>query len=92
MADILVKIANIVTGETVDAELPDDARVGDLKPALAEKLGWQPERGGATSYKLGYKYPNPPEPYEFADDDTLAGRDVKPGSILSFIKEFIAGS
>lgn len=91
MADIMVKIVKLATGETVDATLPDDARVGDLKPAVAEQLGLPPQSGGANIYKLGYKHPEPPKPYEFADDDTLAGKGVKPGSILTFTHEFIAG-
>ena len=91
MADIAVKIVKLPSGEMIDAELPDDARVGDLLPELARRLGEQAQEGGATIYKLGYKAPNPPNPFSFVEDDTLAARGVKQGSILSFTKEFIAG-
>jgi hypothetical protein len=91
MADIAVKIVRLPQGQMIDVELPDDARVGDLLPVLAERLGEQAQEGGATIYKLGYKGPTPPEQFSFADDDTLAGRGAKPGCILTFTKEFIAG-
>ena len=91
MAEIRVTIVELATNKRTDVRLPDDAAVRQLLPVLAEKLGIEQQAGGVAEYKLSYKGPNPPEPSDIKDDDTLAGKGVKEGSTLGFTHSFIAG-
>jgi len=45
--------------------------------------------GFCAVYRPSYIAPNPPDPYEFKDEDTLAGRGVEEGSILAFEESFV---
>ena len=91
MADIQVTIVMPATQARHTVELPDDAQISQLLPAIAESLSIEKQAGGVTEYKLSYKGPQPPDPFDFKDDDTLASRGVKAGATLAFTHSFIAG-
>jgi hypothetical protein len=91
MSDINVKIVQLATSKTVEVQLPDNVAVARLLPVLAKRLGIEAQQGGVTEYKLSYKQPNPPDPFEFQEQDTLAAKDVKAGSLLAFSHSFVAG-
>ncbi len=91
MAQIKVQIYQPATGKSADVQLPDDAQIVRLLPRLAERLKIEAPASGATQYKLSYKWPNPPDPFDLKDDDTLAGKGVKEGSRLVLTHEFNAG-
>lgn len=88
MAPIKVTIIEGATGKQNLVKLPDDETIGKMLPSLAKSLGLQT---GGTELKLYYKSPNPPDPYQFQDNDTLKSRSVQEGSTLLFTHSFVAG-
>lgn len=91
MPSIKVTIRDLTTDKTTEVQLPDDAPMSKLLPALAQRLGITEQSGAGVQYKLHYKAPNPPDPFDLKEEDTLGGRGVKDGSLLGFSHKFIAG-
>ena len=83
MSDISIKVRNAATGSVVEAELPDDAQMGDLLPILAEKL----EIRDAGQLRLK----NKTQDFEYNDTDTLAGRGTNANDICLLSHEVIQG-
>jgi hypothetical protein len=88
MTAIKVTIVEGATGKQSIVKLPNNEPVGKILPPLAKSLGVQV---AGTELKLYHKSPNPPEPFQFQDNDTLKSRSVKDGSILLFTHSFVAG-
>jgi hypothetical protein len=93
VSNVNVKIIVMPTNQVYEkVSLPDDAPIKRLLVALADRLGIKPPSPGEIPmHRLTYKWPNPPDRYDFKEDDTLAGRGVKEGSELLFTAGFKAG-
>lgn len=87
---IEIELRDLMSGNTQRVALPEEIPMRELLPTLAGKLGVETgKQGGAFQYKLLHKAPG--EPFEYSQDDTLASRDTKPGDMVGFSYEFIAG-
>lgn len=75
MADIEVEIRDVVTGEAIEAELPDDQPISVLLPVITDQLGIT-EAGR-------HKLVNKSQKFEYNEDDTLGSRNTRPNDNLA---------
>ncbi len=85
MADdkIKVTVTDNAGGKTVTAELPGDAEMSRLIPALISKMSLPAN----VNYKIQHKQSGK----QLEDNDTLKSAGVKDGDTLRLIPDIVAG-
>lgn len=89
MSQISVTLVRADTNQEFDVELPDDAPIAELLPALVKELGLPltgPD-GNQVAYELSSKRTG----REFKEKDTLGTGGAKGGDVLLLTSTFVAG-
>jgi hypothetical protein len=89
MGQLSVTLVRADTNQEFDVELPDDAPIRELLPALVKELGLPltgPD-GNAVAYELSNKRTGK----EYKDKETLASLQTKGGDVLLLTSTFVAG-
>lgn len=90
MSQISVTLVRADTNQEFDVELPDDAAIAELLPALVKELGLPltgPD-GNQVAYELSSKRTG----REFKEKDTLGTGGAKAGDVLLLTSTFVAGA
>lgn len=89
MAQISVSLIRADTNQEFEVELPDNASIKELLPALVKELGLplKGPDGNVVSYEISNKRTG----FEYKEHDTLQSRSTKPGDVILLTSTFVAG-
>lgn len=90
MAQVNVTLIRADTNQEFDVELPDDAPITELLPALVKELGLPIT--GPDGNQVAYELSNKRTAREYKEDDTLGGASTKTGDSLLLTSTFVAGT
>jgi hypothetical protein len=84
-----VTLVRADTNQEFDVELPDDANVAELLPALVKELGLP--LTGPDGNQVAYELSNKRTGREYKEGTTLGGEGTKTGDSLLLTSTFVAG-
>lgn len=90
MAQVSVTLVRADTNQEFDVELPDDAAVVELLPALVKELGLP--LTGPDGNQIAYELSNKRTGQELKEDQTLGTASTKTGDVLLLTSTFVAGA
>ena len=77
MANIVVNVANTLTGEEFECTVPDDTKVEDLFPILVDRM-----EAGDPPNDMTWQLENRTQKFAYSDSDTLAKANTETGDNL----------
>jgi hypothetical protein len=89
MAQISVTLVRADTNQEYDVELPDDANMQELLPALVKQLGLP--LTGPDGNQVAYELSNKRTGREYKEADTLGSAGTKSGDVILLTSTFVAG-
>jgi len=89
MAQVSVTLVRADTNQEFDVELPDDANIRELLPALVKELGLP--LTGPDGNQVAYELSNKRTGKEYKEDQTLGSAGTKTGDSLLLTSTFVAG-
>jgi len=89
MPQISVTLVRADTNQEFDVELPDDAPISDLLPALVKELGLP--LTGPDGNQVAYELSNKRTGREYKEADSLGSASTKLGDSLLLTSTFVAG-
>jgi hypothetical protein len=89
MSQISVTLVRADTNQEFDVELPDDAPISELLPALVKELGLP--LTGPDGNQVAYELSNKRTGQEYKERDNLSTRGTKSGDVLLLTSTFVAG-
>ena len=89
MGQISVTLVRADTNQEFDVELPDDAAISELLPALVKELGLP--LTGPDGNQVAYEISNKRTGKEYKDKETLGTQGTKSGDVLLLTSTFVAG-
>lgn len=90
MAQLSVTLVRADTNQEFDVELPDDAPIRELLPALVKELGLP--LTGPDGNPVAYELSNKRTGKEYKEKETLSTLQTKAGDVLLLTSTFVAGS
>lgn len=90
MAQISVTLVRADTNQEFDVELPDDASISELLPALVKELGLP--LTGPDGNQVAYELSNKRTGREYKEGDSLGSASTKSGDVLLLTSTFVAGA
>lgn len=90
MSQISVTLVRADTNQEFDVELPNDAPIGELVPALVKELGLP--LTGPDGNQVAYEISNKRTGREFKEKETLDSGGAKQGDVLLLTSTFVAGA
>ena len=89
MAQISVTLVRADTNQEYDVELPDDANMQELLPALVKQLGLP--LTGPDGNQVAYELSNKRTGREYKETCTLGSAGTKSGDVILLTSTFVAG-
>jgi hypothetical protein len=89
MSQVSVTLVRADTNQEFDVELPDDANIAELLPALVKELGLP--LTGPDGNQVAYELSNKRTGREYKEGTTLGGEGTKTGDSLLLTSTFVAG-
>lgn len=89
MAQVSVTLVRADTNQEFDVELPDDAPIAELLPALVKELGLP--LTGPDGNQVAYELSNKRTGQELKEAQTLGTAATKTGDVLLLTSTFVAG-
>lgn len=89
MSQVNITLVRADTNQEFDVELPDDAAISDLLPALVKELGLP--LTGPDGNSVAYELSNKRTGRELKEAETLGGVGTKTGDLLLLTSTFVAG-
>jgi hypothetical protein len=89
MTQITVTLVRADTNQEFDVELPDDAKIAELLPALVKELGLPVI--GSDGNSIAYEIANKRTGRECKENDTLGTASTKTGDVFLLTSTFVAG-
>ena len=89
MGQLSVTLVRADTNQEFDVELPDDAPIRELLPALVKELGLP--LTGPDGNPVAYELSNKRTGKECKDKETLSSLGTKAGDVLLLTSTFVAG-
>ena len=90
MAQVSITLVRADTNQEFDVELPDDAPIMELLPALVKELGLP--LTGPDGNQVAYELSNKRTGMEYKEADTLGSLGTKTGDSLLLTSTFVAGA
>lgn len=90
MSQISVTLVRADTNQEFDVELPDDAQIQELLPALVKELGLP--LTGPDGNQVAYELSNKRTGREYKEADSLGSAGTKSGDVLLLTSTFVAGA
>ena len=90
MSQVNVSLVRADTNQEFDVELPDDARIAELLPALVKELGLPVT--GPDGNQVAYELSNKRTGREYAEGTTLGEAGTLTGDLLLLTSTFVAGA
>jgi hypothetical protein len=89
MSQISVTLIRADTNQEFDVELPDDAAISELLPALLKQLCLP--LTGPDGNQVAYELSNKRTGREYKEAETLGSAGTKAGDVLLLTSTFVAG-
>ena len=89
MSQISVTLVRADTNQEFDVELPDDANIQELLPALVKELGLP--LTGPDGNQVAYELSNKRTGREYTENDSLGSAGTKAGDVILLTSTFVAG-
>ena len=90
MSQVSITLVRADTNQEFDVELPDDANISELLPALVKELGLP--LTGPDGNQVAYELSNKRTGRELKEADSLGSASTKTGDVLLLTSTFVAGS
>jgi len=89
MPQVSITLVRADTNQEFDVELPDDASIAELLPAVVKELGLP--LTGPDGNQIAYELSNKRTGREYKEDQSLGGAGTKTGDVLLLTSTFVAG-
>lgn len=89
MGQVSITLVRADTNQEFDVELPDDAAITELLPALVKELGLP--LTGQDGNQVAYELSNKRTGTELKESETLGSAGVKNGDLMLLTSTFVAG-
>jgi len=90
MSQVSITLVRADTNQEFDVELPDDANISELLPALVKELGLP--LTGPDGNQVAYELSNKRTGRELKENDSLGTASTKTGDVLLLTSTFVAGA